>query len=434
MIKTITSIALSAVLFAMGGSVVKAQLPANTEPYPLNFDKNTNKNRAPGQERYINLIQYSPEYRSTTLRFKSNFENQRIVYINTYKTVSDYIRIIPGTKISFDVSWYGRSMDGYWYLDKNQNGKFDVTDENSEELVMFSCIEKDGRNIGKKAGVGIVPFEGDPNDRRPRFPKPEDNSFIAPSKPGEYRLRYKIDWNSIDPGGRGPSGGNYIANNGGNVVDFVLKVLKPTDSDIQYFSYKLNIPACNNGNYATMVLPFAVKLPNDIRAYKLKPTATSKAICFERIQSSLIPANTPVFLASDQPKVNVKLEGVPSSETALETNLHGSIQPLTKAQRQEDQFDYFILIKNEEGNAEFRIVKDHTFPANRCHIRLPKQQAGAMSRSIEFVDEVKNPTSVVKVATETSTDKAIYNLAGQRIENTAAKGVVIVNGKKVVLP
>ena len=161
-------------------------------------------------------------------------------------------------------------------------------------------------------------------------------------------------------------------------------------------------------------------LPEGVRAYSLNNTASTSAISFDRIDRKVIPANTPIFIAANTANT-FNCTAAKNSEEPLVTNLEGSVVP----------FKYFILIENKDQNAEFRRLERFTIPANRCHIRLSKE-ATATSLNISFPEA--KPTGVVKVATETSTDNAIYNLAGQRIENTAAKGVVIVNGKKVVLP
>ena len=171
-------------------------------------------------------------------------------------------------------------------------------------------------------------------------------------------------------------------------------------------------------------------LPEGVRAYSLYNTASTSAISFDRIDRKVIPANTPIFIAANSVGT-FNCTAAKNSEEPLVTNLEGSVVPFTQAMREEDKFKYFILIENKDQNAEFRRLERFTIPANRCHIRLPKE-ATATSLNLSFPEA--KPTGVVKVATETSTDNAIYNLAGQRIENTAAKGVVIVNGKKVVLP
>ena len=50
-------------------------------------------------------------------------------------------------------------------------------------------------------------------------------SFTAPSTPGLYRIRYKVDWNSVDPKGDNNSNfGGTIADTDGCIVDVMLRV------------------------------------------------------------------------------------------------------------------------------------------------------------------------------------------------------------------
>ena len=54
-------------------------------------------------------------------------------------------------------------------------------------------------------------------------------AFVAPAEEGEYRIRFKMDWNSIDAGGQVAADGtctgtNGILANGGVIVDATLQV------------------------------------------------------------------------------------------------------------------------------------------------------------------------------------------------------------------
>ena len=63
-------------------------------------------------------------------------------------------------------------------------------------------------------------------------------SFTCPSTPGTYRMRFKVDWNSIDPAGDRNSANGNFKDNGGAILDVMLEVKAPT-FDITYV-YKLN--------------------------------------------------------------------------------------------------------------------------------------------------------------------------------------------------
>ena len=105
-------------------------------------------------------------------------------------------------------------MHGYAYLDKDDNGKFDVDYTNSgvtnaRDLVSNSNY-KDKNSAGKSAsgdcGVGLPSFK-------------IDNAM----KPGIYRMRYKVDWDNVDPGGSTATG-NLITGNGGALIDVLVNI------------------------------------------------------------------------------------------------------------------------------------------------------------------------------------------------------------------
>ena len=112
-------------------------------------------------------------------------------------------------------------MHAYVYVDYNKDKEFDITlnaDGNNEgELVSYTFYSEDGGADGtnslgdqKKNNVGA-------NGALPRFILPENLSA------GDYRIRFKIDWNSLAPCGSVISG-NHIASNGGAIVDFTLRI------------------------------------------------------------------------------------------------------------------------------------------------------------------------------------------------------------------
>ena len=67
-------------------------------------------------------------------------------------------------------------------------------------------------------------------------------SFTIPAnlQSGLYRMRFKVDWNSLDAGGNDGSDGtkNQIWSNGGGIVDVLLDVTGVSDVPVRAFSYK----------------------------------------------------------------------------------------------------------------------------------------------------------------------------------------------------
>ena len=60
------------------------------------------------------------------------------------------------------------------------------------------------------------------NRNNPALPE-----FVAPSKPGTYRMRFKTDWSNIDPAGDADGKFDDFKQNGGQIIDVLLEVIAP---------------------------------------------------------------------------------------------------------------------------------------------------------------------------------------------------------------
>ena len=127
-------------------------------------------------------------------------------------------------------------MMSYLYIDFGKDGVFDVDPEN--EGVNGDLIAHTGYNYTKKHSQNND--TADPTTKSDGTSFNSGNFFDIPTytlpadmAPGEYRIRYKIDWNSTDPCGRdenhlhGIQGANFIYNNNGSIIDFTLVIEAP---------------------------------------------------------------------------------------------------------------------------------------------------------------------------------------------------------------
>jgi beta-glucanase (GH16 family) len=177
--------------------------------YPINFDAATTLSRS---DRYTNNLTFSGSSDGTqTLNVGQ--QTSLLVY-NEMKDHSFSAR--PGETIQMSSDYSpGTWMHSYVYLDVNQDGRFTTElDDNdavtaASELLSFSCYnQKNSSGTSVSPGSAVTP-----------------PAFTIPSTltPGFYTLRYKVDWNSIDPGGNTNSS-NTVAANGGIIVDTRLNV------------------------------------------------------------------------------------------------------------------------------------------------------------------------------------------------------------------
>ena len=171
--------------------------------YPINFEESTAHTR--GDARYVKNVKLG----SQSVAINQNSDKK--LYFN--KTENIFLAK-PGETVTPTIDWKGEWMHGYVYLDKDDNGKFDVDYTNSgvtnaRDLVSYSYY-KDKNSAGSRAsgdcGVGLPTFKIDDD-----------------MKPGIYRMRYKVDWDCVDPGGSTATT-NLITNNGGALIDVLVNI------------------------------------------------------------------------------------------------------------------------------------------------------------------------------------------------------------------
>ena len=138
-----------------------------------------------------------------------------------YKNMTDSVGLaVPGEVITPTIGYTGNWMHGYVYLDYQNDGKLDYglnangTPALNSDVVSYSYYNS-------KNSLGNTPSSQNPGVNPPAFTIP------ANTAPGIYRLRYKVDWDNIDPGGNINSN-NHIQANGGGIVDVLINIHKTT--------------------------------------------------------------------------------------------------------------------------------------------------------------------------------------------------------------
>ena len=192
-------------------------MPAMAQDYPTNFGENDFSQHG---SRYLRSVQVAPEGAAAHDISVSSGPMSKMYYPLT----SEVVTVEPGQNVTLQADYVGEWMHAYAYLDFGNDGQF--------------SYEVDENNHTAKAGSDLVTFSFysfDPNadtygynsvgryitgDNRSTLLMP---SFKAPEQAGDYRVRVKIDWNSIDPAGCADAT-NPISRNGGAIVDFTLRV------------------------------------------------------------------------------------------------------------------------------------------------------------------------------------------------------------------
>lgn len=177
--------------------------------YSINVSKSTKLSRS---DRYTNSISFSASS-SGTQTLAVNQQTNKNLY---HEFLSEGFAVKPGESVTTSVNYTpGTWMHSYVYLDKGNDGRFDIevaddgTLPETSDLVSYSYYDgKNSLGASADAGSSIQP-----------------PSFTVPSnlQPGFYRLRVKVDWDNTDAGGN-DTPGNLIAANGGVIVDTRLNV------------------------------------------------------------------------------------------------------------------------------------------------------------------------------------------------------------------
>ncbi len=181
--------------------------------YPISVEKTTALTRT---DRYTSNIKLtSPSGGAQTIDVSQ--QSDKLVYQDA---LAKQFQAKPGETVSASLGFNLASsqnvwMHSYFYLDRNQNGKFDTELNDDGTPAEGSDVMSYSYYSGKNS-TGATAAQN-PTLAAPDFTIPSD------LKPGFYRLRGKVDWDCIDPAGNASSA-NPITQNGGVIIDTRLNV------------------------------------------------------------------------------------------------------------------------------------------------------------------------------------------------------------------
>lgn len=183
--------------------------------------------------------------------------------------------------------------------------------------------------------------------------------------------------------------------------------------------------------YGTFVAAFDVVLPEGLIAYSAQLNGDMTSVSLTKVAEGgkTLPGKTPVILKNTTGNlIEATFTGSDDTDDA-ETVKVGSIVGFYKQGVTVPNDGKSYVLQTQGGvQAFYKVTSAFTGTKNRCYVIDPTQ--GAASRlSIVFGEA----TDINNVQFNVINNDAVrYNLNGQRV-NANAKGIVIVNGKKVVL-
>ena len=183
------------------------------DDYAINFDKDAKQNHESRYSTSVSLQQTGKD--KQTIEFGKTMNGYEDLTTGT-----DKFTVEAGSEVTPSIGYVGEWMHGYVYIDLNNDKQFsfnaDGADQTGTEVVSYSYYKEQnskGEAVANNCNVNPMP------------------AFTAPTTPGTYRIRFKVDWDNIDAGGSVASG-NYILNNGGGIYDATLEVVEPVTDGI----------------------------------------------------------------------------------------------------------------------------------------------------------------------------------------------------------
>ena len=188
-----------------GGSTGGGETGGETkEEYPINFDKSASNTHGSRYSTSISLQQDGKD--KQTITFGKTMKG--------YEDLTDQkFTVDAGAEVTPSIGYVGEWMHGYVYIDLDNNKQFsfnaDGADQTGTEVVSYSYYKdknSKGEAVANSCNVNPMP------------------AFTAPTTPGTYRIRFKVDWDNIDAGGSVLTT-NHILSNGGGIWDATLEVV-----------------------------------------------------------------------------------------------------------------------------------------------------------------------------------------------------------------
>ena len=179
----------------------------STERYALTYGEDANATRTDRKLNSVGLNAGGKSYSATARGGK----------VYTDNTTTNVFSVTAGAQVQPTFAYSGNWMSAYTYVDWGNDGLFkDALNSNGtpaqdSDVASYSAVQIDGtwyKSDGSTTTNGNTISGG-----VPAFTIPEGTAT------GFYRMRYKVDWNSINP-----AGGTTIISDGGAIVDVMLDV------------------------------------------------------------------------------------------------------------------------------------------------------------------------------------------------------------------
>ena len=204
----------TAILFScllLTSMAATAQEKPTTASYTVNFDRSAVRTRT---DRVLNSLTLGGNTVSV--------QNPSLMY---HDLTQQHFTARPGQVVTPFFGYSGQWMQGYVYIDLDNNGRFDVGRPATHDR-----LEEAGEMM---AFAGMTLDDGLYNSASQQLTnlaavQPPSFTIPADLPEGYYMMRWKVDWDDCDPAGRMTTT-NDIITNGGAIADVLLLVTNEPD-------------------------------------------------------------------------------------------------------------------------------------------------------------------------------------------------------------
>ena len=236
------------------------------------------------------------------------------------------------------------------------------------------------------------------------------------------------------------SDGNYHIGYGGTSIVNAYK----TTTNTATFLYKKDVPSFTIGKdkFATFYSDKAYIMPEGVTGGTITAADTESGkltINYVYTAGTTVPAKTALLLKGEQKTYSYSYATTTSGATAPAGNLlHGAdaVNAGGKTYVEGTNVKYYILSHSTDATrklgfywaaANGAAIK-YQEPFAFLAIETETPDSAPIMLSIDGDDDT---TAINGITNDTITDNTMYNLAGQRV-NANAKGIIIINGKKII--
>ena len=322
---------------------------------------------------------------------------KNVMPFNDGQTKSIYANPDDGTNIAWNS--FAESAAELWQFEKKDNGNYWIKNVNANKYIQLNNGFKLGDNTGANMYLDTrdVPY----------------NFGLKTTSGVDYTMSLSKEDGLYKYVGADATNGGYISSYNMYYKDGVMC---PTQWNIVEAT-SVNLTIGSTG-YATAYFPFAVTIPEGVKAYTVSAAADGVATLSPL--TGTIPANTGVILSGDAKTYPFAI--TTSTGSKVEGNLLDGVTMATNIP------ETSYILANKNGNLGFYKVdpSDTKLAANKAYLVVNGAQQSLYRLNLD------GAVTGIQSVENAAENAPAYDLQGRRLPQVPTKGLYIQNGKKIM--